>query len=118
MHVSAKELRTGKEQRVAVTGGSALPQGNLERMVREAERCEEQERQRRNSAETRDRANQLVYAIERFIQDHHADTVPIDIKTKAEAAVGELKEALKNGDDAAVHEATENAAITAQKLRR
>ncbi len=117
MHVSAKELRTGKEQRVAVTGGSALPKADLERMVREAERWEEQERRRRKSAETRDRAHQLVYTIERFIQDH-ADTVPGDVKAKAEAAVGELKEALKNGDDAALREATEKTAITAQKFHR
>ncbi|WSY02109.1 molecular chaperone DnaK [Streptomyces goshikiensis] len=117
MHVSAKELRTGKEQRVAVTGGSALPKADLERMVREAERWEEQERRRRKSAETRGSAHQLVYTIERLIQDH-ADTVPGDVKAKAEAAVGELKEALKNGDDAALREATEKTAITAQKLHR
>ncbi|MFF4401681.1 molecular chaperone DnaK [Streptomyces sp. NPDC001480] len=113
MHVSAKELRTGKEQRVMVTGESALPQADLERMMREAARYAEQERQRRASAELRDRAQQLVYTIERSLKDH-ADTVPGDIKTKAEAAVGELKEALKNGDDAAVREATEEAAITVE----
>ncbi|MCF3132070.1 molecular chaperone DnaK [Streptomyces olivochromogenes] len=117
MHVSAKDLRTGQEQRVTVTGGSALPKADLERMVREAGRYAERERQRRKSAETRDRAHQLVYATEKFIQDH-ADTVPGDIKTEAEAAVREVKEALKNGDDAAVREATEKATITAQNLHR
>ncbi len=117
MHVSAKDLRTGKAQRVTVTGGSALPKADLERMVREAGRYAERERQRRKSAEMRDRANQLVYATEKFIQDH-ADRVPGDVKTEVEAAVGELKEALKNGDDAAVREATEKAAITAQNLDR
>ncbi|MEU0642837.1 molecular chaperone DnaK [Streptomyces umbrinus] len=117
MHVSAKDLSTGKEQRVAVTGGSALPKADLERMECEAERYEERERQRRKSAEMRDRAHQLVYATEKSIQDH-ADTAPDGIRTEVEAAVGELRKALKNGDDTAVREATEKAASTAQKLHR
>jgi molecular chaperone DnaK len=117
MHVSAKDLRTGKEQRVTVTGGSALPKADLERMVREAERYAEWERERCEAAEIRDRADQLVYATEKFIKDHE-DTVPSDIRAEVEAALGELKEALKNGDGAAIREATEKATATALKLHR
>ncbi|MEU0073324.1 molecular chaperone DnaK [Streptomyces sp. NPDC006332] len=117
MHVSAKDLRTGNEQRVAVTGGSALPKADLERMVREAERYEEQERRRRESAEIRYPAHQVLHTMERSLQGR-ADTVPGDLRARAEAAVGELKEALKNGDDAAVREATEKAAIIARELGR
>ncbi|WTZ37793.1 molecular chaperone DnaK [Streptomyces sp. NBC_01390] len=117
MHVSAKDLATGEEQRVTATGGSALPEADLERMVREAQRYAEWECQRREAAETRDRAEQLVYSTEKFIQDH-ANTVPGGIRTEVEAAVGELKEALKNGNDAAVCEATRMAAGAVQNLRR
>ncbi len=117
MQVSAKELRTGKEQRVSVTGGSALPKADLERMVREAERYAERERQRRESAETRDRAHQQVHTAEKSIQDH-ADTAPGDIVIEVQAAVDELKEALKNGDDATVREATEKTANAERKLHR
>ncbi|MFD7243919.1 molecular chaperone DnaK [Streptomyces massasporeus] len=117
MHVFAKDLSTGKEQRVAVTVGSAVPKADLERMVREAERYEEQERERRKAAETRDHANHLVYSMKKSLQDH-ADTVSDDIKTEVEAAVGELEEVLGNGDDAALREATERASITSEKLHR
>ncbi|MDQ0936771.1 Hsp70 family protein [Streptomyces turgidiscabies] len=117
MHVSAKDLGTGEEQRVAVTGGSALLEADLERMVREAQRYAELECRRREAAETRDRADQLVYATEKFVQDH-ADTVPGDIKTDVEAAVGELKEALRNGDGAAVREAMWKTAAAAAAASR
>ncbi|WP_405774539.1 molecular chaperone DnaK [Streptomyces sp. NBC_01538] len=109
MDVSAKDLGTGEEQRVTVTGGSALPGADLERMVCEAQRYAEWECLRREAAETRDRADQLVHATEKFVHDHE-DTMPGDIRTEVEAAVGELKEALRNGDDAAVREAMRKAA--------
>ncbi|WP_053743691.1 Hsp70 family protein [Streptomyces sp. NRRL WC-3618] len=109
MDVSAKDLGTGEEQRVTVTGGSALPGADLERMVREAQRYAERECLRREAAETRDRADQLVHATEKFVHDHE-DTMPGDVRTEVEAAVGELKEALRNGDDVAVREAMRKAA--------
>jgi len=112
MHVSAKDLGTGEERRVTVTGRSALPEADLARMVREAQRYAEWECRRREAAETRDRADQLVYATEKFVQDH-ADTVPGDIRTEVEAALGELKEALRNGDGPAVGEAMRKTAATA-----
>ncbi|MDC2951996.1 molecular chaperone DnaK [Streptomyces heilongjiangensis] len=115
MHVSAKDLRTGNEQRVTVTGGSALPKADLERMVREAARHEEQERQRLTSAGTRDRAHQVLYTTGRRLEEH-ADTVAGDIKAEVEAAVGELEETLKNGDDAAIRQATRKVEIVARKL--
>ncbi len=115
MHVSAKDLRTGNEQRVTVTGGSALPKADLERMEREAARYEQRERQRRTSAGIHDRAHQVLYAGERCLRDH-ANTVAGDTRAEAEAAVGELKEALKNGDDTAICEAAKKVEIIARKL--
>ncbi|MFJ9631699.1 molecular chaperone DnaK [Streptomyces sp. NPDC101175] len=104
MHVSAKDLSTGKEQRVKVTGGTALPDTELERMTREADRYAERESQRRESTELRDQADQLVYTNEKFLRDHD-DTVPGDIRAEVQDAVDGLKEALANGDDATVREA-------------
>ena len=119
MHVSARDLGTGKEQRVVVTSESALPEADLERMAREAARYEERERQRRESAETHDWGQRVVYTTEKQVHDY-GDKVPgdnkADIKAEVEAALGELKEALKHGDDAAVREAAEKVVIAARKL--
>ncbi|MDX3073485.1 molecular chaperone DnaK [Streptomyces sp. NPDC088354] len=115
MHVSAKDLGTGKEQRMTVTGGSALPKDDIDRMMREAEQYAEEDHKRRESAETRNQAEQLVYQTEKFLKDNE-DKVPADVKTEVEAAVADLKEKLKGEDSAAIREATEKVAATSQKL--
>ncbi|MFC8448394.1 molecular chaperone DnaK [Kitasatospora sp. NPDC057223] len=115
MHVGAKDLGTGKEQRMTVTGGSALPKDDIERMMREAEQYAEEDHKRRESVETRNQAEQLVYSTEKFIADN-TDKLPADVKTEVETAIGELKEALKGEDIAAIREATEKVSTTAQKL--
>jgi molecular chaperone DnaK len=115
MHVSAKDLGTGKEQRMTVTGGSALPKEDIDRMMREAEQYAEEDHKRREAAETRNQAEQLVYQTEKFLKDNE-DKVPGEVKTEVEAAVGELKEKLKGEDITAIREATEKVAAVSQKL--
>jgi molecular chaperone DnaK len=115
MHVSAKDLGTGKEQRMTVTGGSALPKEDIDRMMREAEQYAEEDRQRREEAETRNSAEQLVYQTEKFLADN-ADKVPGDLKSDVESAVDELKTALKDNDTAAIRTATDKVAQTSQKM--
>ncbi|MFJ4849093.1 MULTISPECIES: molecular chaperone DnaK [unclassified Streptomyces] len=115
MHVSAKDLGTGKEQRMTVTGGSALPKDDIDRMMREAEQYADEDHKRRESAETRNQAEGLVYQTEKFLKDNE-DKVPGDVKTEVEAAVEDLKEKLKGEDSAAIREATEKVAATSQKL--
>jgi molecular chaperone DnaK len=115
MHVSAKDLGTGKEQRMAVTGGSALPKEDIERMMREAEQFAEDDHRRREAAETRNTAEQLVYSTEKFIKDNE-DKVPGEIKDEVNAAVAELKEKLKGEDSAAIREASEKLSTVSQKL--
>ncbi|SFD16816.1 molecular chaperone DnaK [Streptomyces aidingensis] len=115
MHVSAKDLGTGKEQRMTVTGGSALPKDDIERMMREAEQYAEEDHRRREAAETRNQAEQLVYTTENFLKEN-AEKVPAEIKTEVEAAVSELKETMKGEDTAAIREASEKVAATSQKL--
>ncbi|MBF9068274.1 molecular chaperone DnaK [Streptacidiphilus fuscans] len=115
MHVSAKDLGTGKEQRMAVTGGSALPKDDIERMMREAEQFAEEDHRRRESAETRNTAEQLVYTTEKFVKDNE-DKVPGDVKDEVNAAVADLKEKLKGEDSAAIREASEKLSTVSQKL--
>ncbi|MCZ7432298.1 molecular chaperone DnaK [Streptomyces sp. WMMC1477] len=120
MHVSAKDLGTGKEQRMTVTGGSALPKDDIERMMRDAEQYAEEDSKRREAAETRNQAEQLVYTTEKFLQENE-EKVPADTKAEVEEAVSDLKEKLKGesaeGDNtAAIREATEKVAATSQKL--
>ncbi|OAH09783.1 molecular chaperone DnaK [Streptomyces jeddahensis] len=115
MHVSAKDLGTGREQKMTVTGGSALPKDDIDRMVREAEQHAEEDRRRREAAETRNQAEQLVYQTERLIRDNPGK-IPDDVKTETETALAELKETLKGEDTAAIRTATEKAAAAAQKI--
>ena len=70
MHVSAKDLGTGKEQSMTITGGSALPKDDIERMMKDAEAHAEEDRQRREEAEVRNTGDQLVYQTEKFLADN------------------------------------------------
>jgi molecular chaperone DnaK len=115
MHVSAKDLGTGKEQKMTVTGGSALPRDDIDRMVREAEQHAEEDRRRREAAETRNQAEQLVYSTEKLIRDN-PDKIPADAKTETETALADLKEKLKGDDTTAIRQSMERAAEAAQKI--
>ncbi|MGW2703943.1 molecular chaperone DnaK [Streptomyces sp. NPDC001340] len=116
MHVSAKDLATGREQKMTVTGGSALPKDDIDRMMREAEQYAEEDRQRKEAAETRNQAEQLVYQTEKFIRDNE-DRVPADTRTEVEAAATELKTLLEqNADTAALRTGVEKLATVSQKM--
>jgi molecular chaperone DnaK len=115
MHVTAKDLGTGKEQKMTVTGGSALPRDDIDRMVREAEAHAEEDRKRREAAETRNQGEQFVYQTERLISEN-ADRIPADARSETEGAIAELKEKLKGEDTAAIRQAIDKAAAAAQKI--
>ncbi|MFG2293406.1 molecular chaperone DnaK [Streptomyces sp. NPDC048603] len=115
MHVTAKDLGTGKEQKMTVTGGSSLAKEEVDRMRQEAEQYAEEDQRRRESAETRNQAEQLVYQTEKFVKDNE-DKVPAEVKDEVEAAVAELKEKLKGEDAAEIRTATEKVAAVSQKL--
>jgi molecular chaperone DnaK len=115
MHVSAKDLGTGKEQKMTVTGGSALPKDDIDRMVREAEQHAEEDRKRREAAETRNQGEQLVYSTEKLLGDN-PDKIPADARSETESALAELKEKLKGEDTAAIRQAVDRTAQAAQKI--
>ena len=115
MHVAAKDLGTGKEQKMTVTGGSALPKDDIDRMMREADQYAEEDHKRREAAETRNQAEQLVYQTEKFLKDNE-DKVPGEVKTEVEESLTDLKEKLKGEDTAEIRTATEKVAAVSQKL--
>ncbi|MFE7358366.1 molecular chaperone DnaK [Streptomyces sp. NPDC057543] len=115
MHVTAKDLGTGKEQKMTVTGGSSLPKDDIDRMVREAEQHAEEDRRRKEAAETRNQAEGLVYQTEQLLRDN-ADKIPADVRSETEAALAEVKEKLKGEDTAEIRTATEKAAAAAQRI--
>ncbi|MEU5017814.1 molecular chaperone DnaK [Streptomyces angustmyceticus] len=121
MHVTAKDLGTGKEQKMTVTGGSSLPKDDIDRMVRDAEQHAEEDRRKRETAETRNQAEQLVYQTEKFLKDNEAK-IPAEVKGEVETAIGEVKEKLKaaesadGGNTAELRTATEKLATVSQKL--
>ncbi|MFF6911609.1 molecular chaperone DnaK [Streptomyces sp. NPDC012466] len=116
MHVSAKDLATGREQKMTVTGGSALPKDDIDRMMREAEQYADEDRKRREAAETRNQAEQLVYQTENFLREN-GDRVPADTKSEVESAVAEVKEGLEQqADTAALRAGVEKLASVSQKM--
>ncbi|WP_164494696.1 Hsp70 family protein, partial [Streptomyces sp. ADI96-15] len=115
MHVTAKDLGTGKEQKMTVTGGSSLPKDEVNRMREEAEKYAEEDHKRREAAESRNQGEQLAYQTEKFLKDNE-DKVPAEVKTEVEEAVAELKEKLKGEDTAEIRTATEKVAAVSQKL--
>ncbi|MFF3012773.1 molecular chaperone DnaK [Streptomyces sp. NPDC057939] len=115
MHVTAKDLGTGKEQKMTVTGGSSLGKDEVDRMRQEAEQYADEDLRRKEAAESRNQGEQLVYQTEKFLADN-AEKVPADVKTEVETAVTELKDKLKGDDAAEIRTATEKLAAVSQKL--
>jgi len=115
VNVSAKDLGTGKQQSVQITGGSALPKEDIEKMVRDAEQYAEEDRKRREEAEIRNQADTLVYSTEKFLGENE-DKVPDDIKSEVREALAEVKKALESNDTDSIRSATEHAAQVSQKM--
>ncbi|GEN81166.1 molecular chaperone DnaK [Actinotalea fermentans] len=115
VHVSAKDRGTGKEQSMTITGGSALPKDDIERMIKEAEAHAAEDKKRREEAETRNQAEALVYSTEKVLRDN-GDKVPEDVKTEVTAAVGELRTALEGEDIEAVKAKQAALSAVAQKI--
>jgi molecular chaperone DnaK len=118
VHVSAKDLGTGKEQSMTITGGSALPKEDIDRMVREAEQYAEEDHNRREAAENRNQAEALVYQTEKFLSENKekVDTLAEDVRTEVDAALTEAKKALEGADDAAIKSSSERLQTAFQAL--
>ncbi|MCF8548350.1 MAG: molecular chaperone DnaK [Pontimonas sp.] len=115
VHVSAKDKGTGKEQSMTITGGSSLPKEDIERMVREAEEHAAEDKKRREAAEERNQAEQLVYSVEKILKEND-EKLPEDVKSEVQADVDALKSALAGEDDEAVKKAVEALSTSQTKL--
>ncbi len=95
VQVSAKDLATGKEQAMTITGGTALSKDEVQRMVQEAEKFAAEDHKRRETAEARNQADQLAYQVDKFVEEN-GDKVPEADKTELTQKNDALKEALKD----------------------
>jgi molecular chaperone DnaK len=115
VHVSAKDKGTGKEQSMTITGGSSLSEEDIERMVKDAEEHAAEDKQRREEAETRNTAEQLVYSVEKLIKDND-EKLSDEVKTEVQADVDALKTALAGEDIEAIKSAQEKLMESQGKL--
>jgi molecular chaperone DnaK len=115
VNVSAKDLGTGKQQSVQITGGSALNKDDIEKMVRDAEEYAEEDRRRREEAEVRNQADTLVYSTEKFLAEND-EKVPADVKAEVQSAIADLKKAIEGNDLETIKAASEHAATVSQKM--
>ena len=101
VHVSARDKATSKEQSMTITGGSALPKDEIDRMVKEAEAHAAEDEKRKEEAETRNLAEQTVYSIDQLLKDN-AEKIPDNVATEVKEAADKVREALKGEDSEAV----------------
>ena len=115
VHVSAKDKGTGAEQSMTITGGTSLSKDDIDRMVKDAEAHAEQDKARREAADTRNEAESVAYTTEKLLKEN-GDKLPENVKTEVQGDVDELKKALEGDDDAAVKSAFEKLQASRSKL--
>jgi len=119
LHVGAKDLGTGKEQKITISGGSSLSKEEIDRMVKDAEAHAEEDKKRREEADIRNAGDSLVYQTEKFIKDNEEKLNEGDSAAKkadVEAALIDLKKLLEGADFEAIKKATETVATKSQEL--
>jgi len=106
LHVSAKDLGTGKEQKITITASSGLGKEEIEKMRRDAEAHADEDKKHREDVEARNEADNVVYRTEKFLRES-GDKLPAEQKSAIERAVAEAKEAIKGGDASTIKGASE-----------
>jgi molecular chaperone DnaK len=114
VNVHAKDLGTGKEQKMTITGGSALPKDDIERMMRDAQDHADEDKRRRDEAETRNLAEQLQWQTEKFLAES-GDKLPTEARDQINDALGELRSALGGTDIEKIRAAHEKLAQASQQ---
>ncbi|WP_106396453.1 molecular chaperone DnaK [Actinocorallia populi] len=115
VNVSAKDLGTGKEQSMVISGGSALPKDDIERMMREAEQYAEEDRRIKEQAEIRNQAETATYTTEKFLKEN-GEKLPEDLKKEVEEAIAQVRKDLEGTDTEAIKTSNEKLAQVSQKL--
>ena len=119
VHVSAKDLGTGKEQKMTITGGSSLSKEEIDRMMKDAESHAEEDRKRKEEAEIRNSGDSLLYQTEKFLKDNEdkfTEGEAAEKKAETETELAVLKSALEGNDLEAIKAATEKVATVSQSL--
>jgi molecular chaperone DnaK len=118
VHVSAKDLATGKEQGMTITGGSALSKDEIDRMMADAEAHANEDKQRREEAEIRNTGDSLLYQTEKFLKDNEGkfEGELATQKTDLDAALAELKTTLEGANFEMIKSATEKVSTLSQTL--
>jgi molecular chaperone DnaK len=119
VHVSAKDLGTGKEQKMTITGGSSLSKEEIDRMMKDAESHAEEDRKRKEEAEIRNNGDSLLYQTEKFLKDNEdkfTEGEAAEKKAETETELAVLKTALEGNDLEAIKAATEKVATVSQSL--
>ncbi|SNT65029.1 molecular chaperone DnaK [Asanoa hainanensis] len=114
VHVNAKDLGTGKEQSMTITGGSALPKDDIDRMMRDAQDHADDDKRRREEAETRNVAEQLQWQTEKFLAES-GDKLPAESRDQINEALGDLRSALGGTDLEKIKSAHEKLAQVSQQ---
>ncbi len=115
VHVSAKDKGTGAEQSMTITGGTSLSKEDIDRMVKDAEAHAEQDKARREAADTRNAAESVAYSVDKLLKEN-GEKLPEDVKTEVQGDVDDLKKALEGDDDDAVKSALEKLQASQTKL--
>jgi molecular chaperone DnaK len=115
VHVSAKDLGTGKEQRITISASSGLNDSEIDRMVQEAESHRSEDQERRRQVEARNQLDGLIYSTEKTYDEHKEKLGP-DEKGELERAIAEARQALEGGEAAAMEQATEKLTKASHKL--
>ncbi len=115
MNVSAKDLGTGKEQQITISGSTALSDDEVDRMVKDAEAHAEEDKKQKEEVEVRNQTDSLCYSTEQTLNEL-GDKVSADVKSKAEAAIADAKKALEGSDVEAIKAAGESLQSVAYEL--
>jgi molecular chaperone DnaK len=115
LNVSAKDRATGKEQAITITASSGLTKDDIDKMVREAESHADEDKKRREEIEVRNQADSLAYSVERQLAEH-GEKVPAADRGEIEAAIKEVREALKADDLGRIQRASEALTRTSHKM--
>ncbi len=115
LHVSAKDLGTGKEQKIQITASSGINESEIQKMVREAEQNADEDKRRREEVESRNRLDSLVYSTEKLVKDNQ-EKLPEAQKSEIEAAIAEGRKALETGKKDGMDQAYEKLTKASHRL--
>jgi molecular chaperone DnaK len=115
MHVSAKDLGTGKEQKIQITASSGLSDDEIQKMVREAEQHSDEDKQRRDEVESRNRLDSLIYSTEKLLSENH-EKIPEAQRNEMQSAITEAKRAIEEGKKPGMDAAFEKLTKTSHRL--